>query len=132
MGQDQVIRAFHNVCRHRAYNITKKVSGSTTVLGCRYHGWTYNAKGELLKAPEFDGLPGFDKKLNGLFEIRTKVMSNGCVFVNFDAGKVVPTFESEKLEEMESWKIGDCRWVSGWSREGDFNWKIAGMDCLFI
>jgi phenylpropionate dioxygenase-like ring-hydroxylating dioxygenase large terminal subunit len=33
MGKDGVINGFHNVCRHRAYPIVKKVSGSSTVLG---------------------------------------------------------------------------------------------------
>ena len=34
-GKDKQIRAFHNVCRHRAYAVTKKEAGSSTVLGCR-------------------------------------------------------------------------------------------------
>lgn len=33
------INGFHNVCRHRGHPITQKECGSTTVLGCKYHGW---------------------------------------------------------------------------------------------
>lgn len=108
------------------------MSGSSTVLGCRYHGWTYNSRGKLLRAPEFDGLPGFDKKLNGLFEIRTKATSEGCVFVNFDAGEVVPAFEKGNLSLMECWGIRNCHWVRGWSLEGSFNWKLAGMSYFLL
>jgi hypothetical protein len=32
-GSDGNIQAFHNVCRHRAYPIVRKDSGSSTVLG---------------------------------------------------------------------------------------------------
>jgi len=113
------------VCRHRAYTITKKASGSSTVLGCRYHGWSYNTQGNLVKAPEFEGIPGFDKKLNGLFEIRTRVTDGGCVFVNFDASEVVPGFDFERLRTLREWNVGSSRWVSGWTLEGDFNWKVA-------
>lgn len=81
-----------------------------------------------MKAPEFEGLPGFDKKLNSLFEIRTKITSTGCVFVNFDTGEEVQGFDGEGLRVMENWKIGTCSWVSGWALEGNFNWKIAGMN----
>lgn len=33
MGKDGAINGFHNVCRHRAYPIVRKDSGSSTVLG---------------------------------------------------------------------------------------------------
>jgi choline monooxygenase len=29
-------------------------------LSCRYHGWTYGLDGQLLRAPEMDGVRGFD------------------------------------------------------------------------
>lgn len=32
------IRAHHNVCRHRAYPLMEKDSGSVSVLACKYHG----------------------------------------------------------------------------------------------
>jgi hypothetical protein len=32
-GKDGTIQAFHNVCRHRAYPIVNKESGSSLVLG---------------------------------------------------------------------------------------------------
>jgi nitrite reductase/ring-hydroxylating ferredoxin subunit len=32
------INAFHNVCRHRAYPVIEKGSGTASVLACKYHG----------------------------------------------------------------------------------------------
>ncbi|KAH7055995.1 iron-sulfur cluster-binding protein [Macrophomina phaseolina] len=88
LGKDHVIRAFHNVCRHRAYTITKKKSGSSTVLGCRYHGWSYDTRGRLVKAPAFDNIASFDRSQNGLFEIHTHTTRQGFIFVNLNTTNV--------------------------------------------
>src|SRR5262245_8958410 len=54
------LRAFHNVCRHRAFRLLGKESGRCDrVIRCRYHGFTYDLTGRLVAVPgeqEFDGL----------------------------------------------------------------------------
>ncbi len=60
-GSDGVLRAFSNVCRHRASTILDG-SGCAKALRCPYHGWTYSLKGELLAAPEFQGVENWDRK----------------------------------------------------------------------
>ncbi|RGP73574.1 hypothetical protein FLONG3_6311 [Fusarium longipes] len=82
LGKDKVVRSFHNVCRHRAFPVARKDSGTATILGCRYHGWSYDYTGRLIKAPYFDNKPGFDKSINGLFEINTKEDKNGFLYIN--------------------------------------------------
>ncbi|KAK3708036.1 hypothetical protein LTR37_011729 [Vermiconidia calcicola] len=57
-GKDRKLRAFQDVCRHRAYTVTRKEKGSSPVLKCKYHGWTYNSEGKLIKAPKFEDVPG--------------------------------------------------------------------------
>ena len=127
LGKDKHLHAFHNVCRHRAYAVTKKESGSSTVLGCRYHGWSYDTKGHLIKAPEFDNVAGFDKSLNSLWEIQTDIRQ-GMVFVNFEAGNSIAELDLEGIESIiRSWKIGDMKCVHEWKVEGAFNWKLAGQ-----
>ncbi|KAK2782087.1 hypothetical protein FQN52_001200 [Onygenales sp. PD_12] len=126
-GKDGVIRAFHDVCRHRAYSITRKKSGSSTVLGCRYHGWSYDTRGNLVKAPQFETLESFDKRQNGLFEIRTKVTKHGLVFVNLDAGSEVDDLDEgvfDKIAGLNRISRGSV-WIDGWEMEGNFNWKMA-------
>src|SRR5271168_4899978 len=39
------LRAFHNVCRHRAGPLVDEASGTCTRFVCRYHGWTYALDG---------------------------------------------------------------------------------------
>jgi phenylpropionate dioxygenase-like ring-hydroxylating dioxygenase large terminal subunit len=125
-GKDDQIRTFHNICRHRAYTVTKKAFGSSTVLGCRYHGWSYDTKGKLIKAPEFDTLPGFDKTMNGLWEVKTQVHFN-MVFINFDGSNMTAPLNLDGIGAiMKSWDISKLVFVSDWKVEGGFNWKLMG------
>jgi choline monooxygenase len=64
--QDGVLRAFYNVCRHRAAPILTEPQGKVTKLRCRYHGWTYDLAGQLRGTPEFDGVADFCREDNGL------------------------------------------------------------------
>ncbi|KAL1970261.1 hypothetical protein VTN77DRAFT_5421 [Rasamsonia byssochlamydoides] len=133
LGKDNVVRAFHNVCRHRAYTITRKESGSSTVLGCRYHGWSYNTRGTLIKAPHFENVPGFDKSQNGLFEIHTAMSKDGLIFVNLDANPTVsePDFKSADAFTAQQRLGMKSTWISGSTFEGKFNWKAAVESRLF-
>jgi len=127
LGKDKQLRVFHNVCRHRAYAVTKKEFGSSTVLGCRYHGWSYDTTGKLIKAPEFDKVPDFDKAMNGLWELETEVRDS-MVFTNLDAGKQVKNFDLEGSEvSLAKWKASGMNCVADWKVEGAFNWKVAGL-----
>ncbi|KAJ5714788.1 uncharacterized protein N7483_011969 [Penicillium malachiteum] len=134
-GKDDKIRAFHNVCRHRAYTITRKETGASTVLGCRYHGWSYDTLGRLVKAPQFDDVPGFDKSENSLFEIHAHTTEQGWVFVNLDTGEPGP-FEASLQASLEEFKrdsgLGKrSEWVTGQTLTGSFNWKLGATDRHF-
>lgn len=94
------LRAFHNVCRHRATKLLDGVSsvGRTAKIRCPYHSWTYDLDGKCLGTPLFEGsdipadqrgvfdmsdVRGFDKADYGLLPVA--VDSWGClVFVNLD------------------------------------------------
>jgi choline monooxygenase len=65
-GEDGVLRAFVNVCRHRAARVCSEECGTATKLRCHYHGWTYDLSGNLRGVPEFDGVEGFRREDNGL------------------------------------------------------------------
>jgi choline monooxygenase len=61
-----VLRAFHNVCRHRGAPVVTEASGRATRLRCRYHGWTYDLAGCLRGTPEFEGVEEFCRDEQGL------------------------------------------------------------------
>lgn len=65
-GDDGVLRAFYNVCRHRAAKVMCAASGKASRLRCRYHGWTYDLAGRLRGTPEFDGVADFQREHEGL------------------------------------------------------------------
>jgi choline monooxygenase len=85
-----VLRAFFNVCRHRAGAVAEGC-GQRQSLQCRYHGWTYGLDGRLLAAPEFEGVEGLDRSALGLLPARAAEWGP-LVFVNLDAS--APSLEA--------------------------------------
>lgn len=106
--------------------MTKKEVGSSIVLGCRYHGWSYDTKGKLTKAPEFENVREFHKEANSLWELKMEIRDS-LVFVNFDAGDSELTLDLGEASYLgRSSRIGEMRWVADWKVEGNFNWNLAG------
>jgi choline monooxygenase len=58
-GKDGVLRAFHNVCRHRGARLLPEGTGQCDLLQCPYHLWVYDETGALRRAPWFGEDPGF-------------------------------------------------------------------------
>ncbi|SGZ57687.1 CIC11C00000001586 [Sungouiella intermedia] len=121
------LNAFHNVCRHRAYPVIRKEKGSSIVVGCKYHGWSYNTDGVLTKAPHFDNVEGFKKEENSLFPIKTHVTEQGLIFVNFcnDPEQFVEFdkwFEGLNTE-MNEFDFSDYEYHMSYELDGQFNWK---------
>src|SRR3954452_24029605 len=81
-GNDGVLRAMSNVCRHRAGPVARG-EGKRPVLQCGYHGWTYSLDGRLLATPEFEGAASFDKSSCVLPQFRIETWL-GLLFVNLD------------------------------------------------
>ncbi|HZW94339.1 MAG TPA: aromatic ring-hydroxylating dioxygenase subunit alpha [Candidatus Eremiobacteraceae bacterium] len=82
-GNDDVLRAFYNVCRHHAAAVVTQPCGQASLLHCPYHGWNYGLDGSLKGMPEFDGVENFDRAQNGLVPIRVDTWE--CfVFINLD------------------------------------------------
>ena len=47
-GKDGVVRAFHNLCRHRASRVVAGESGNCPgVITCPFHAWSYDLDGRL-------------------------------------------------------------------------------------
>ena len=116
-----VLRAFSNVCRHRAGPIVLG-SGCKNVLRCQYHGWTYTLDGRLIGTPDVEGVEFFDRSTMGMVPLRVEVWEQ-FIFVNFDLqaeplesylGKIpeqVPgfNFEGLKFAERRDYVI-NCNW----------------------
>src|SRR5579864_2624739 len=76
------LRAFSNVCRHRAGPIAQG-AGCRNVFNCAYHGWTYTLDGRLIGTPEVAGMEFFDRSTMGMVPLRCETWEQ-FIFVNFD------------------------------------------------
>ncbi|MDX2161625.1 MAG: SRPBCC family protein [bacterium] len=81
-GLDEQLRAFYNVCPHRAGPVAVG-KGNRKSLQCKYHGWTYDLNGKLLNAPEFDGVQDWKKENICLHSVQVEAWGP-FVFVNLD------------------------------------------------
>lgn len=80
-GRDGELRAFYNVCQHRAHQLVEG-SGSTRVVVCPYHAWTYELTGELRAGPNLKAA-GIDRSSICLTDVRLELF-HGFIFVNLD------------------------------------------------
>ncbi len=87
-GDDGVLRAFSNSCRHRGARVCGEESGVARRFVCPYHGWTYGSDGSLRGAREMADEAGFDGDTLGLRPLRL-VEFEGLVFVNADPGSIL-------------------------------------------
>ena len=79
-GEDEILRAFHNVCRHRGSRILTEDAGRVVRFQCPYHAWTYELDGTLRRASHTDELVDFEPEHNGLVPLR---LSTWQGFVSF-------------------------------------------------
>lgn len=82
-GDDGVLRAFYNVCRHRAHELLSG-EGQVQKIICPYHAWTYHLNGTLDRAPRSSQIEEFDPRKICLNHIRVEIFC-GLVFVNLDS-----------------------------------------------
>jgi choline monooxygenase len=122
--EKDVLRAFHNVCRHRAAPLMTEPCGQASKLRCRYHGWTYDLAGKLRGTPEFDGVQEFRKEDNGLVEIGLATWGP-LVWVHLGAPEqpldefLAPLPEWARGKGLEALKFGGSH-----EYELDCNWKV--------
>lgn len=90
------IKAFHNVCRHRAGPLATE-NCNNKFLRCKYHGWTYTLDGKLKSAPEMNCTPDFDITQIKLPEAKVELW-NGFIFVNLNSK---PVAFSETFQDIE-------------------------------
>jgi choline monooxygenase len=116
--------AFINVCRHRAARVATEPAGSASRLRCRYHGWTYDLRGQLRGTPEFDGVADFRREENGLVPLAVDVWGPAVWARLADGDQSLTEFLAPLPQQTESLGLEKLHCVE--RREYDLacNWKV--------
>ncbi|PWE34989.1 hypothetical protein DD563_02765 [Pelagicola sp. LXJ1103] len=83
-GDDDVVRAFYNVCQHRGHELVQGAGRlKSKALVCPYHAWMFRLDGTLHSARMTQEVKGFDKARFSLKGINI-AFAGGLIFVNLD------------------------------------------------
>jgi hypothetical protein len=124
-GDDNKIRVFHNICRHRGDKLVHTDTGCLNAFTCKFHAWTFANNGNLIGVTDATQFKDLDREKMGLIEIHSEVWEN-FVFVNFDPNpsKTLKEWLGDAYEQYKGFsdnrvKICDHRVVI------NTNWNLA-------
>ncbi len=123
-GKDGELRAFYNVCKHRAHELLQG-SGTTRNIVCPYHAWTYGLDGALKGARRADRMDTFDKSEVCLDQVLVEEFG-GMVYVNLDAGAAPLRQQAGDLaEEIAFWApdVAELEHAKRLTYDVATNWK---------
>ena len=123
-GEDGVVRAFRNSCRHRGVQVLEG-TGCKKAMTCRYHAWTYDLQGRLRAIPDEEGFPGLDKSQHGLLPVHS-TEQGGLIYVTQDGA---PTLD-RALDALPDFSKATWRYVQTTEQDFDANWKIVAEGFL--
>jgi choline monooxygenase len=117
------LRAFSNVCRHRAGPIASG-SGCKNVLRCGYHGWTYTLDGRLIGTPDVEGVEFFDRSTMGMVPLRLETWEQ-FIFVNFDRdAEPLSAYLGDIPEQARGFRFDGLQFAERRDYVIDCNWKV--------
>jgi len=123
-GNDGVLRAFYNVCRHHAAAVVTEQCGQASILHCPYHGWNYGLDGSLKGMPEFDGVKDFDRQQNGLVPVKVETWEK-FVFVNLDPEAIaLRDFLGGLVKRVAPLGVSRLHYFDTRSYDIACNWKV--------
>ena len=134
-GEDQNLRAFYNVCQHRAHGLLSGAGNTKSTIVCGYHAWAYGCDGSLKSARHCSGKPDFQERDFDLEPVRLEV-GLGFVFVNLDrAAKSLMETAGDMFEDIrkhvshwDSVEVSEQYESSGPDLAA--NWKVLAENCL--
>ncbi len=119
------LRAFLNSCRHRGSRLLDGQGKVRRGFACAYHGWTYDAAGDLTGVPDAGSFDGFDIDGCGLIELPSAEL-DGLIWVRPGGGEPIdPVAHLGGLApEFASYGFGGYHLYSGRVMRPEMNWKM--------
>lgn len=122
--RDGTLRAFYNVCKHRAHELLSG-SGTTRSIACPYHAWVYGLDGQLKGARRADRMDGFDTSGICLDQVQVEEFG-GFVYVNLDPRARPLGEQAEDLAvEIDRWApdVAQLTHAKRLTYDVETNWK---------
>jgi Rieske 2Fe-2S family protein len=141
-GEDGIIRAFANTCRHRGHELLpcggedkhgeskhgeanhgdarRPAAVNARAIVCPYHSWAYSLSGELRGAPGYRGLASRDWSLREL----PAVEWHGLVFVDGSGGAAGPLPLSQLDPIVAPYEPSRLAVAATHTYDAAANWKI--------
>ena len=124
---DGSVHTFLNMCSHRGGRVEIAEKGNRRTYTCRYHGWSFDAKGGGLRAvPYQSSFDPIDRESHGLERFKTE-QRHGLVFVdlsNNTARSVADYLGPEVDAQLEPWQLDQSVIVIDKTYTLDVNWKL--------
>ena len=127
------IKAFHNVCRHRAHILLEDGQGKCPgKVVCPYHGWTYNLDGARTAMGHPKSFPAHDAEHFGLSPIDTEIYG-GFIFIRFRAegagvaermAPIHDEFMAYQTHRMTPEENSDTE-TATWTHAVEADWKVG-------
>lgn len=132
-GKDLQVRAFYNTCQHRGAPVVRESSGTSKLLRCQYHSWSYDIdSGQLVSVPDERDFVDLDKTERCLPTISCAVWDN-WIFVNQDANAIsLAEHIGSIADEMSEFQGQSLRTVAKQSEIVPCNWKVTAEAFLEV
>lgn len=126
-GQDGVVRAFHNLCRHRGARVVDGRQGHCKgAMVCPFHGWVYNIDGTLRGAAAPTSFGAMDRSKFGLKPVELEIF-HGFLFIRFHPGPQVSVAEmlAPYAADFAAYDLENIlpNAATDWSSDLPVNWK---------
>jgi nitrite reductase/ring-hydroxylating ferredoxin subunit len=131
-GDDGVVRAFFNACRHRGAPVVRDECGTCRLMVCQYHSWSYDHSGQLVRVPDERDFVGLQVDERALTSVRCEAWG-GLLFVNLDQdAEPLLDWLGPLTDELDELVHADLRVVTRTSTTHACNWKIMAEGFLEV
>jgi len=126
-GDDMVVRAFQNACRHRGVRLVDGAGRCERAFQCSFHGWRYGVDGKnagVTQRRTFAEHNLLDDDID-LVAVRCETWG-GCAFVNLDdSAPPLRDCIEPFATSMDAWHVETLRAEKWYAARLPVNWKLA-------
>jgi nitrite reductase/ring-hydroxylating ferredoxin subunit len=129
--EEGVLRAFLNMCTHRASKLIRPKPDGTCHprkrLTCPFHAWSFDLRGNLVAVPGSEGFEGIDRMKRGLLPVPVAEW-NGLIFLRAASGNEKLNIQEHLglfAPELAQLELADATPINSSKLTADSNWKFA-------